>query len=1524
MIVNLIKTERMFSLTLPEKVKGQFWVSDIDEKGKIRQLVSIEADGGKWSIKSNKKVAILGEGNSVIDKAELSTNSFLNLYIENTNEKVILFTEPIDETRQTLSKVIVNEGAVLSIGRAEDNNFCYSNDFVSTYHAKLIYDGENWSISDRDSRNGTYVNGLRINSAKLNPGDYIYIMGLKIVIGDNYFAVNNPDMQLKIKGEGLSRYQRKNEQILDDALELPEKKYFFRSPRFHREVKCAEVHIDPPPQAQKLDTVPLALMLGPSLTMAMTSVSTGILSVTNVIANGGRITQALPTLVMSVSMLLGTVLWPILTKKYEKKQKIKHEKKRQEKYFAYLNEIGDQIKNIAKEQSAILNETFVTQEECVERVIRTKSNLWERSIEHGDFLRLRLGTGTVNMNLDLKYQEKKFTMDDDALQNAMLALAEDPKELNNVPISIAFTENVAVGIYGEKECRDNIIMSLILQLVSLHGYDEVKLVMITGDEDDSIWGFTKYLPHAWNNSRTIRYHAHNIDDVKELSSILEKEVVARKTVSRHRDEKFTPYYVCVITSDVLRKKCSALKQILGDDNLGFTAIIAGDNFSDFPKETRTIVHANGKDSKIFDKNDTSGKQIPFGADVANKLVFENMSTKLANVELDVTEKSFVLPNMLTFLEMFNVGKVEHLNSLTRWKENNPTKTLQTPIGVGSDGDSFMLDLHEKYHGPHGLVAGMTGSGKSEFIITYILSLAVNYHPDEVAFILIDYKGGGLTGAFENPDKGIKLPHLAGTITNLDGAAITRSLVSIQSELRRRQAIFNEARKISNEGTMDIYKYQQLYREKVVSEPMPHLFIISDEFAELKTQQPEFMEQLISAARIGRSLGVHLILATQKPSGVVDDQIWSNSRFRVCLKVQEKSDSQDMIKCPDAAELSQTGRFYLQVGFNELFAMGQSAWCGAEYQPSDVVEKPVDSSIQVIDVLGRPIISVKPNPKTVSVSKTKQIVSIVKYLSDLAIDEGVAARTLWLEPIPSHIYVDQLEEKYARKSQGFVLNPIVGEYDDPFNQRQDVLTIPLSTEGNCLVFGATGNGKTTFITTLCYSLIKNHTPKEVNLYLLDYGSETLKAFASAPHVGGVVTATEDEKCVNLLKMLMKEMETRRSLFSSYGGDYTNYCKNSGTTVPNIVVVLNNFSGFAEQMEDYQEEFALLSRDGVKYGIYFVVTATNTNAVRYRVQQNFKLLLTMQLNDSTDYVTIVGKNDGVVPSKCKGRGLVAIDRVYEFQTAYCTEKQDAQEFIREFCNDLNVDADITAKPIPILPDVVNIDFVERKIGGLASIPVGVAKNSLEILTCNLEKKVVLPVLSQDSHDIVEFAEELVSILARCVSVTVIDPEKELDKCRDVVSKAGYNDIVAEIFNEMVTRNNEYKDAGMDSAVLEKYEERCYVIFGMKRLFDQLSDDAKDKLATLLIKADPLYKIHFVICDSASQIKKHEYDQWYKQHILVADGIWVGEGVADQFAFKINKITSEMYEDVGRHFGYYIYRNRPILAKLLSAEEKGADLE
>ena len=262
----------------------------------------------------------------------------------------------------------------------------------------------------------------------------------------------------------------------------------------------------------------------------------------------------------------------------------------------------------------------------------------------------------------------------------------------------------------------------------------------------------------------------------------DKEIV-EKYLTSIKDE-------LMMYSDALSEKnLSYIDNVLNArTNLGFSMIICDKTLLNVPNKVQLFIQISNIDGCISDREVQSTTQHKFIPEYSNEIDMNYLSEKLSNIPLLGKDAASSLPSMLSFLEMYNVAKIEQLNIQNRWKENNPTLNLATPIGVHTNGEIFKLDLHEKYHGPHGLVAGSTGSGKSEWIITFLLSMAVNFHPYEVQFVLIDYKGGGLAGAFENKETGVKVPHLAGTITNLDKSEINRTLVSIKSELKRRQRV----------------------------------------------------------------------------------------------------------------------------------------------------------------------------------------------------------------------------------------------------------------------------------------------------------------------------------------------------------------------------------------------------------------------------------------------------------------------------------------------------------------------------------------------------------------------------------------------------------------------------------------------------------------------------------------------------------------------------------------------------------------
>ncbi len=1520
MLITLIGEQKIFSFHLPEKIAGKYWILDDERDLYSRRILAIEAgDGGeRWIVKADRHLRLYDERLAQIKEVELEEGKLYQLSYGQDAQTAYLFAEPFTEDRGIYKKYVAHSDMTLGIGRERDNHIVISNPYVSAHHGILSFVDGRWVCSDNHSTNGTYVNRHRITGqVDLKAGDTVFIMGVKFVIGSNFISINNPDKSVKIAADYLMEFDRKG-YVDEETIELEEPSYYYRSPRFVREIIPLVLQVDSPTRREDRENLPLLLSLGPSLIMGVASFSVGIFAIVNAANGEGNILNTLPTMITSVSMLVGMILFPVMMRKREKKQSAAREVERREKYLKYLNNLRQEIQTNITVQEELLNENNPLITESTAQRDFWERRLWSKTPAREDFLYLRLGAGNRSMYADIKFPEDRFSIEDDTLRDSLFAFQREERLLMNVPVGVSLLKNRVLGIVGDREGVHNLLHNLLMQILLLHSYDEVKLVCMYEKNDESKLSFVRYAQHLWDNEGKRRFLAVTEDNLRELSIDMGKILTERKGMAGDGQGKAVlPYYVILSASRELSNKCAFLMDVLSDESIkGFRVICAYDEMKSLPKECGAVVWVNGTQGLVYDAALGSGN-VSFVQDIVPVCYAQQMVRNMADRQLDLNQGRYALPEMLTFMDMFGVGKCEHLNISQRWKNNNPVKTLRTPIGVDTNGEVFCLDLHEKFHGPHGLVAGMTGSGKSEFIITYILSMAVNYHPDEVAFVLIDYKGGGLTGAFENEH--YRLPHLAGTITNLDGEAIMRSILSIKSELRRRQSVFNQARDIANEGTMDIYKYQKMYRDGQVQEPLPHLFIISDEFAELKSQQPEFMDQLISTARIGRSLGVHLILATQKPSGVVNEQIWANSKFKICLKVQDKADSNDMLKRPDAALLAETGRFYLQVGYNELFEMGQSAWAGAAYLDSDQAGKEQDASIEVLDELGNVVDRMKGKKSSPLPDNGRQIVKIMEYLDKLAREEGIRERQMWMPEIPKDIRIDALMDKYAYDvTEKSGLRAIVGELDDPYTQSQRLLEVNFTESGNVLVYGTAGSGKEMMLSAMLYALYRNYTPSECNVYIMDFGAETMKMFESVPHTGSVMIDGESEKINSFLHMIEKEVKYRKKLFAEFGGDMGRYNASGNDTVPYILILVNDYAHFHESYERYEDILITLTRECPKYGIYFVFTAANTMAVRYRMQQNFRQIYVMQMNDRADYASILGNTGGVIPPAVKGRGIFKTEETYVFQAAHIVgDEEDLLGYIKEFAAELAGQAGgIRARQVPVVPKFLSGLDAANSMHSFGQMPLGISCSTYRYLHVNAMEKNILLVISENAQDALHYAGGIIEMTSALpdMQTMVFNGGRELAELLDVAYEkvdGDYEDRIVELFHTCVSRNNNYKDTNGHPTV--DMRPMLVVFHGFDKIRTSLSEDGRDKLVTILDKVEGFCKIYFIVCDSYRSVNQYYMDDWMDSR-CGGEGVWVGNGIEDQMRLVITRKAKEQERVIDARTGYYVADGTARLMRLV----------
>ncbi|MBE6984376.1 MAG: FHA domain-containing protein [Ruminococcaceae bacterium] len=880
---------------------------------------------GVWIFKSLSANATLRSTGLRIG-AELTRGSLIHVRQDEATVGAVVMQ--VEQKLDRFKKYIISKPCKLQIGSAEGNHIVYDFEkLISRTHAVLDLSTSKCRIID-NSRNGIYMDGKRINAEQdLAFGDKVNIFGLQIIWLGNVLAISNNGLPMKVWAPELQELTESKQLFPSGVRNIKSvgKRLFHRSPRLLPKLNTDPIEIEAVPQPNRTTKRPLILTIGPSFTMVIPMLLGTLLTLIVASSNDQGMSPYMYTGIVIAAASAGIgVMWALLNLKYSKRAELEAEENRINRYQNYLMGIEEEIYAKYAENKRVLDNAYPSAADCAQYDAYCPM-LWNRNLSHSDMLFVRLGKGSIPFQCPIVIPKKKFTLHDDELSEQPAMIRDKYQVLPDVPVGIDLRKHRLVGIAGNGgiESAAAIARTMAIQIAANCCYTDVKMAFLCeeGMLDQGAWRFAKWLPHVWSESKSSRYCAQTQTEINEVCFNLSEIIRARveRLEAESDEELIRPHYIIFIEDLELLGNEGLVKYLLSPkEEYGITTVIMAARRELLPNECENIIECNGSHGSIYNLAVGVSGRTEMTLDVLSARRAERFARTVSGIEVSEIESSGAIPEAITFLDMWGVKTLEELNVTDRWRKNRTYDSMRALIGQKAGGQDWHLDIHEKHHGPHGLIAGTTGSGKSETLQTYMLSLAVNYSPDDVVFFVIDYKGGGMANLFSN------LPHMAGQISNLSGNQVNRAMVSIISENRRRQRLFNEC------GVNHIDNYTRLYKNGEAPVPLPHLLIIIDEFAELKKEESSFMRELISVAQVGRSLGVHLILATQKPSGTVDDNIWSNAKFRLCLRVQDRKDSNEMLHKPDAAYITQAGRGFMQVGNDEIFEEFQSGWSGADY------------------------------------------------------------------------------------------------------------------------------------------------------------------------------------------------------------------------------------------------------------------------------------------------------------------------------------------------------------------------------------------------------------------------------------------------------------------------------------------------------------------------------------------------------------------------------------------------------------------
>jgi len=1161
--------------------------------------------------------------------------------------------------------VDVPEGTTI-IGRGKGCDVRLADPTVSKEHARLSVT-DVVEIADLRSANGLLMGDGQVQRAVLLPQD-------EVTLGDT---------TIRVERIAASRHARPDAAVVE----------FNRSPRLAPAFVGEEVEAPKPPAPQKPAKFPVVILLVPLIMVPIFLMM-------------GRNPMMLAFMAMMPLMVIGTYIDQRVTNKRNFRAEVEQFEKTMASVRADLDARRETERTMRLAEHPAAGELH-------RAAMNLEPLLWTRRPEHDLFLTLRLGVGTMPSRTEVKVPNRGNTLDE--FWDQVTSLRSDMLMVDGVPVTADLRECGAVGLAGPRQVLDDAARAVVAQLVAMHSPAELVLTVATSAASAARWDWTKWLPHVGSVHSPLdgpHIGSHQAG-VLQLVARLEGLVDERQAARRSTEALHLPVVVLLVEDDAPIERGRLVRLAEEGPAAGVHVIWFAGAVERLPAVCRTFVAVTSSTETGAAGYVRNGTAVtPMACETLAERDVAALATHLAAVNdagAPVDDASD-LPGRVSYLALVGPEVAQGAQGiLERWQENGsltprdgrpPQRrrhdaNLRALIGQGAT-EPFTLDLRTQ--GPHALVGGTTGAGKSEFLQSWVLGMATAHSPDRVTFLFVDYKGGS---AFADC---VHLPHTVGLVTDLSPHLVRRALTSLRAELHHREHLLNR------KGAKDLITLERTGDP----EAPPSLIIIVDEFAALATEVPEFVDGVVDVAQRGRSLGLHLVLATQRPAGVIKDNLRANTNLRVALRMADENDSSDVLGLPMAAHFDPgtPGRGAARTGPGRI-TMFQAGYAGG--RTTDAAPKAqVDVETLAMGAGVRWERPERPEEERAAdraddgPTDIARIVSSVRAAADAA---GVPApRKPWL---PTLAEVQDLSALRPRTDSALVL----GVVDDPAHQRQVTTFYRPDTDGNIVFYGAGGSGKSTALRTLAVGA--GITPKggPVHVYGLDFSSGGLAPLDGLPHVGAVIDGDDAERVQRLLGVLRDLVEERSVRYAeARAGNITEYRDITGRAdEPRILLLVDGFAAFRAEWEtvigraSWYQLFLQLLVDGRSVGVHVAVTADRPGAVPTSVTGSLPRRVIMRMADENAYQQLGAPKDVLDATSVPGRAITPSG--LEMQIAVLGGTSSLAEQVRaieKLAGTLRRTGTPEAPPVRRLPEVVPSEEMPAHVDGLPVL--GVADDTL----------------------------------------------------------------------------------------------------------------------------------------------------------------------------------------------------------------------